>query len=446
VITLGSSVLNFSFVGFVISNMKKNMNDIIREIVREQKGFETPSLNEHLYLHMKSFRKIEGLEEYVNLKTLWLQSNAIERIENLNANIDLRNLFLENNMIQRIENLSTLSKLVHLNLGGNRIRKIEGLDQLKCLSVLDLSGNLLSNLEDVAHLQKCTSLTNIDLSSNNLDDLKIKDMFVPKYLPSLRCLSLRGNPVVNKIKHYRKSMIVASPSLCKLDSRVILKSDREIAEAWSLGKSVREVRTSQKNELKRRHQTQMKRFREWKERRRKELLLATTTTAAVASEKKNVSSDTKKDDGKMMDSETKNVIGRTVLNQTHAGTPIEGTVTGFDYASKLFRVDYAGMFFVIVFVVCVHSLFLRMRMYAYLPLSHTHTRTHTFPLTDETWDFFALDFLKEMLVVEAESSGASSSSTIVPKLPEAEDPYEEKTDTVPGIPALGGMTIVDELD
>ena len=192
-----SSIIDFRFsVGehqtlkIEVSNFSNTMNDVA-EIIREQKGFETPSLNEHLYLHMKGFRKIEGLEAYVNLKTLWLQSNAIERIENLEANTELRNLFLQNNMIQRIENLSVLSKLIYLNLGGNRIQRIEGLDQLKCLSVLDASGNLLSSVKDVEHLQKCTSLTNIDLSANNLDDVNIKDLFSAKHLPSLRCLSLR---------------------------------------------------------------------------------------------------------------------------------------------------------------------------------------------------------------------------------------------------------------
>ena len=316
----------------------------IAEIVREQKGFETPSLNEHLYLHMKGFRKIEDLEAYVNLKTLWLQSNAIEKIENLEANTDLRNLFLQNNMIQRIENVSILSKLVHLNLGGNRIRCIEGLDKLKCLNVLDLSGNLLSTVKDVEHLQKCTSLRNIDLSANKLDDVNVKDVFLAKYLPSLRCLSLRGNPVVNKIKNYRKSMILTSPSLCKLDSRPISKSDREIAEAWSLGKSIKEVRASQKNELKRRHQTQMKRYREWKERRRKELLSAAIATDK--SKKKTSSSELRSEDTKeetsMIDSDTKSMLGSKVLNRTHCGSPVEGTVTGFDSTSKLFRVDYVG--------------------------------------------------------------------------------------------------------
>ena len=314
------------------------MNDVA-EIIREQKGFETPSLNEHLYLHMKGFRKIEGLEAYVNLKTLWLQSNAIERIENLEANTQLRNLFLQNNMIQRIENISVLSKLVHLNLGGNRIQRIEGLDKLKCLSVLDLSGNLLSSVKDVEHLQKCTSLTNIDLSANNLDDVNIKDLFSAKHLPSLRCLSLRGNPVVNKIKNYRKSMIVVSPSLCKLDSRAILKSDREIAEAWASGKSIKEVRASQKNELKKRHQTQMKRYREWKERRRKELLLS-ATTKNKSDGGDHESTDTKEE--MVFDSETKRMLGSKVLNRNHPGSPVEGTVTGFDSTSKLFRVDYVG--------------------------------------------------------------------------------------------------------
>ena len=362
----------------VVSNFSNTMNDVA-EIIREQNGFETPSLNEHLYLHMKGFRKIEGLEAYVNLKTLWLQSNVIERIENLEAN-----------------------------------------------TVLDLSGNLLSSVKDVEHLQKCTSLTNIDLSANNLDDANIKDLFSPKHLPSLRCLSLRGNPVVNKIKNYRKSMIVVSPSLCKLDSRAILKSDREVAEAWASGKSIKEVRASQKNELKKRHQTQMKRYRKWKERRRKELLSAAMKNKSDGDHE---STDTKEE--MVFDSETKRMLGSKVLNRNHPGSPVEGTVTGFDSTSKLFRVDYVGTSFSSPEVL--------------------HNKSHAIFTADDTWDCFALDFLREMLVIsstEEEEIKTVMSSSVPPNLPDAissDVPEKVSEDDAPKVPTLS-TTIVDELD
>ena len=130
---------------------------------------------------------------------------------------------------------------------------------------------------------------------------------------SLLTLSVvKRNPVVNKIKN--RNRWFDFPPYYKLDPP-ISKSDREIAEAWSLGKSIKEVRASQKNELKRRHQTQMKRYREWKERRRKGY------PAAIATDKSKKTSSWAsfrryKEETSMIDSDTKSMLGSKVLNRT----------------------------------------------------------------------------------------------------------------------------------
>ena len=53
-----------------------------------------------------------------------------------------------------------------------------------------------------------------------------------KQLPDLRCLYLKGNPVVTKIRHYRKVVIAAIPTLTYLDDRPIFDNERRCAEAW----------------------------------------------------------------------------------------------------------------------------------------------------------------------------------------------------------------------
>ena len=46
----------------------------------EHDGYETPALNEKLFLHFKGFRTIDNLAPYVALKTLFLESNGLQQI------------------------------------------------------------------------------------------------------------------------------------------------------------------------------------------------------------------------------------------------------------------------------------------------------------------------------------------------------------------------------
>ena len=51
-------------------------------------------------------------------------------------------------------------------------------------------------------------------------------------LPDLRCLYLKGNPMVSKVRNYRKTMIATIPSLTYLDDRPVFVVERRCAEAW----------------------------------------------------------------------------------------------------------------------------------------------------------------------------------------------------------------------
>ena len=53
-----------------------------------------------------------------------------------------------------------------------------------------------------------------------------------KRLPELRCLYLRGNPVVSAIPQYRRTLIAALPGLTYLDDRPVFPTERRCAEAW----------------------------------------------------------------------------------------------------------------------------------------------------------------------------------------------------------------------
>eukprot|EP00817_Percolomonadidae_sp_ATCC50343_P007034 CAMPEP_0117433346 /NCGR_PEP_ID=MMETSP0758-20121206/12720_1 /TAXON_ID=63605 /ORGANISM="Percolomonas cosmopolitus, Strain AE-1 (ATCC 50343)" /LENGTH=340 /DNA_ID=CAMNT_0005223943 /DNA_START=16 /DNA_END=1035 /DNA_ORIENTATION=- len=178
----------------------------IKAICEKTKMYQTPHLNELLYLHNKGFRKIENLDQYVELRTLYLEGNILKKIEGLENLTKLRCLYLHQNMISKIEGISHLTDLQNLNLSRN-------------------------NLTSVFHL---SNLSVLDLQSNHIDDPSILENVLQK-LPSLKVLYLKGNPVVNKIKSYRRHMIFNLPQLTFLDDKPVSDDERRCCKAWGHG-------------------------------------------------------------------------------------------------------------------------------------------------------------------------------------------------------------------
>ena len=84
-------------------------------------GYGNVEYNYNLYLHFFGFRKIENLDNFINLKVLYLENNCIEKIENLDNLKNLTCLYLQNNYISKIENLENNKELSVLNLINNKI-------------------------------------------------------------------------------------------------------------------------------------------------------------------------------------------------------------------------------------------------------------------------------------------------------------------------------------
>eukprot|EP00605_Chrysophyceae_sp_TOSAG23-4_P001116 GSChrysophyteH1.ASY1.ANO1.1222.1 assembled CDS len=235
----------------------------------DNEGFETPALNDKLYLHFKGFRRIENLEEYTSVKTLFLESNGIQRIENLDCLCELRSLYLQQNIIEQIENLESLCELRTLNLSQNRLTRVDNLGGLVNLETLNLSKNALSDIDGLRDLLNCERVNNLDVSGNNIEDEAFIDEILV-HMPRLSCLYLKGNPIVRNIRHYRKTLIVKLPRLSYLDDRPVFELERLAAEAWAHGGRDAEIaaRRAYKEAEVQRARDERARFTQWKAERR----------------------------------------------------------------------------------------------------------------------------------------------------------------------------------
>jgi hypothetical protein len=64
----------------VRSGLPEMTPQALLEACKEHDGYETPELNDTLYLHFKGFRRIENLHPYTGLKSLWLESNGLTQV------------------------------------------------------------------------------------------------------------------------------------------------------------------------------------------------------------------------------------------------------------------------------------------------------------------------------------------------------------------------------
>ncbi|CAH8604777.1 unnamed protein product [Schistosoma curassoni] len=220
--------------------MTKNF---LKQHCAKNKLYQTPQLNDILYLHYNGFSKIENLEEYTNLKCLFLEVNGLLKIDGLHNQTELRSLYLAKNLIRSIENLDHMKYLDTLDVSYNMITKIENLDLLPNFTKLIISHNKLTEINDLIHLIKCEQLSVLDIQYNFIKDPNVVEEVFAK-LPNLRVLYNQGNPFIREVKNYRKNIINQCKNLTYLDDRPVFPMDRACAEAFYSGgiEKEREIR------------------------------------------------------------------------------------------------------------------------------------------------------------------------------------------------------------
>mmetsp|Transcript_23203 Transcript_23203/g.38697 ORF Transcript_23203/g.38697 Transcript_23203/m.38697 type:complete len:706 (-) Transcript_23203:150-2267(-) len=228
----------------------------------ENNGYDTPELNEKLYLHFRGFKKIENLDKFTGCKAIWLDSNGFTELENLDPLVELRCLYLSKNLIGRIQNLQALQQLQILDVSYNRLTRIDGLSCLPSLKTLNVAHNMLTNTESIEHLTSCPELNNIDITNNRLEaDEAFLELF--QGIPSLVALSVNGNDVT-KIPTFRKKMLTALPKLGYLD-RPVEEQERRFAQAFMDGGKDAEAaeREKWKSEREEKRVAEMEAYRQW---------------------------------------------------------------------------------------------------------------------------------------------------------------------------------------
>jgi len=79
-------------------------------------------------------------------------------------------------------------------------------------------------------------LSSLDISENKIDCEDSEDFIkILENCKALKVLYLMGNPIVKKIKMYRKTLIARLPILTFLDDRPVFPEDRIYAEAYHTG-------------------------------------------------------------------------------------------------------------------------------------------------------------------------------------------------------------------
>ena len=116
----------------------------------------------------KDIVRLDGIEQFSNLRVVYLSNNNIQNIQPLTKLSKLFSLDVSNNKLQSLNGLESLSVLNKLNVSSNKLTDADVLQEVKSLKKLYISNNQLQSL---AFITRLNSLENLDAEDNQRSGL-----------------------------------------------------------------------------------------------------------------------------------------------------------------------------------------------------------------------------------------------------------------------------------
>ena len=230
-------------------------HEVVARMARETDGYMLPEVNDILWLSDKRWRAVAGLDAFTGVTILHLENNRIGPTlgDGLQAMRKLAVLHLNGNSLTSVDDARLARRhpsLVSVSLAGNRISRVSNDAFPNSLRTLSLAKNRLRDASAIEALSRLPDLETLDLGENELRDEDEDVLKVLAECPSLRALTLRGNPLQHSLGlDYRRALVSALPSLTCLDDTAVSAMERLGAEAWRRGGKSKQAEKEAKESL-----------------------------------------------------------------------------------------------------------------------------------------------------------------------------------------------------
>jgi len=230
-------------------------HEVVARMARETDGYMLPEVNDILWLSDKRWRAVAGLDAFTGVTILHLENNRIRPTlgDGLQAMRKLAVLHLNGNSLTSVDDARLARRhpsLVSVSLAGNRISRVSNDAFPNSLRTLSLAKNRLRDASAIEALSRLPDLETLDLGENELRDEDEDVLKVLAECPSLRALTLRGNPLQHSLGlDYRRALVSALPSLTCLDDKAVSAMERLGAEAWRRGGKSKQAEKEAKESL-----------------------------------------------------------------------------------------------------------------------------------------------------------------------------------------------------